>query len=163
MDSTDHPAANEHIIHSWYAYAAEQPGSVGSWLRLVRERTSQSPADQQRDLQATDDQFLHLCGMRQPRLDRFTDDAQRIALACGIGNPFAFTRAMLMARGIQNHSAGTNTSKHANTRTTERREQYYMAAFDAEDDLNTLPDSDPDADYRPPESEPQGGDERGKQ
>lgn len=156
MDSTDHPAANEHIIRSWYAYAAEQPGSVGSWLRLVRERTGQSPSDQQRGLQATDDQFLRLCGMRLPRPDRFTDDAQRIALACDIGNPFAFTRAMLMARGIQNQSASTNTNTNVNTRTTERQEQYYMAAFDTEDDLNTLPDSDPDADYRPLESEPRG-------
>lgn len=144
MDKANH-TSHEHVMQSWYSYAAQQPGSIGSWLRLLQERLGQSAAQQQGEFGATDDQFLRLGGMRLPRHDHFTDDAQRIALACELSNPFAFTKAMLLARGIENANADANTkASTTNTlrRVAEPREQYYMAAFDAQDDLDQLPDSD---------------------
>jgi hypothetical protein len=147
MDYSDR-TGNEHILQGWYTYAADEVGSVGSWLRLVQERTGRTPAEQQREFGATEDQFLRLRAMRLPRQDQFTSDAQRIALACGIDNPFAFTKVLLLARGIHNTyrtSAPTQGAEHS--------EQYYMAAFDAQDDLDELPDVDAAMQEIPPETE----------
>lgn len=120
----------------------------------MQERLGQSTAQQQVELGASDEQFLRLRGMRLPRPNRFSEDAQRIALACELGNSFGFTKAMLLARGI----AGAATDISPNTaRTTDSRrvaepsDQYYIAAFDAQDDLDVLPDSDARSDP------PQGG------
>ncbi len=140
MDKANH-SSHEHVIQSWYAYAATQPGSVGSWLRLLQERLGQSAAQQQREFGTTDDQFLRLVGMRLPRPDHFTGDAQRIALACELSNPFAFTKAMLLARSIDN--ANTNASlTNIPRQAAEHQEQYYMAAFDAQEDLDQLSEAD---------------------
>jgi hypothetical protein len=78
--------------------------------------------------------------MRLPRPDHFTEDAQRIALACGLANPLAFMKALLMARGIEKSS--TNPSMTNLIDSAEHPEQYYIAAFDAQDDLDVLPESD---------------------
>jgi hypothetical protein len=116
--------SDDEIMAAWYAYAAEQPGSIDALLRLLRESLNQTLEGQQAAFGVNDRQFLRLRGFASPRPDRFVDDAQRIAQACGLRNPVAFVSQLLVARRLM-QAAPTATSGPA-----------YRAAFDARNDLD---------------------------
>lgn len=123
----DHKRDDE-AIKRWYRYASEQPGFVGLALRLLRERTGISIAEQQRDFGVDDQTFLHLQGMPLPRAQSIPSDANRIAEACQLSNRLAFVRAMVMACNLE-RDAHSDVLRDA-----------YQAAFDEEDDLDQYPE-----------------------
>lgn len=151
MDTTA-PTEGSRIMWGWYRYAAEQEGSVESALGLLRTRFSQTLEEQQQELGATDEQFTRLRGMRLPRAERFSSDAQQIALVCGLANPLAFVRVMLLGRGLLPVTANPAPVPPASARPRDPQavarplsaaQDYYMAAFDEEADLNRVPPEQP--------------------
>lgn len=116
--------SDEEIMTRWYAYAADEPGFVGHWLKLLRERESVTPDHQQSEFGANDRAFLQLQAMPLPRSESLTRDAHRIGEACGLGNPMAFVQAMILANNL---ISDTNQASV---------QEFYQAAFDADEDLD---------------------------
>ena len=121
MDSKDH-ISDEEIIASWYAYTADEPGFVGYWLGLLRERQGITDARQQSEFGADESAFLRLQSMPLPQSSSLACDAHRIAEVCNLKNPMAFAQAMILARSLE-HAADNPAVQ-----------EFYQAAFD-EDDL----------------------------
>jgi len=124
MDRQQDHKRGDDAIKRWYRYASEQPGFVGSALRLLRERAGISIEEQQRDFGVDDQTFLRLQGMPLPRAKSIPSDANRIAEACQLSNRLAFVRAMVMACNLE-RDADWEVARDA-----------YQAAFDEEDDLD---------------------------
>jgi hypothetical protein len=115
----------EDVLVGWYRHAGRQPGSVGTLLRLLREREGTTIAEQQAAFGADARAFAHLQSMRQPRAHRYAADARRIAVACRVGRPLAVVQALLLARGLAAAAADPPADDCA-----------YQATFDATDDLS---------------------------
>lgn len=123
--------SDDNIMDAWYQFVAAQPDSVDALLRLLRDRRGETLAEQQHSFGATEDQFARLRGLLAPRPERFTSDAQEIANACQLANPFAFVQALVLARNVARTTLKDSGSN-----------QYYRAAFDALDQLDELPDEE---------------------
>lgn len=156
-ETTD--ARDDLIMQRWYQYAADTPDSVGYLLGILRQRLGQSLEEQQAEFEASEPDFTRLLGLRAPRPNVYANDAQRMAIACNLGNPRAFVRALLLSRNLvpaipvtPSSSSSTTLSGNITPLDARRSEQlkqvspqesvdrdYYMAAFDAQDDLDTLP------------------------
>jgi hypothetical protein len=95
---------------AWRRYAAAQPDAVGALLRLVRERLGQTEEEQRQQLGVDSAQFLRLCGFRQPRLEQLTGDAHRIAIACGLAQPFHFVSILRLACSWENTETGASAT-----------------------------------------------------
>ncbi len=120
MDSIDH-ASDEEIMASWYAYTGDEPGFVGYWLDLLRERQGATAAQQQSEFGAGESAFLRLQSMPLPRASSLAYDTLRIAEVCDLKNPMAFAQAMILARSLE-HVADNSAVQ-----------EFYQAAFDEED------------------------------
>ena len=88
------------ILQKWYAYAAGQPGSIGSLLQLLRSRQRKTEEQQRLEFEVSTADFARLQSMRAPRADRFHSDAERIAVACHVGQVFRFVQTLLLARNL---------------------------------------------------------------
>ena len=119
----DNNISDEEIIVSWHAYVADEPGFVGIWLRLLRERQGITPVEQQNEFGADDQAFFRLQAMPLPRSKLLARDAHRIAEACNLKYPMAFVQAMILARDL------SHTADQAGP------QEFYQAAFDEEEDL----------------------------
>lgn len=106
------------ILQKWYEYAARQPGSIGSLLQLLRFRQRKSEEQQQLEFEVSTADFARLQSMHAPRADRFHSDAERIAVACHVGQVFHFVQTLMLARNLA--TQGQPTEGEA-----------YEAAFDA--------------------------------
>jgi hypothetical protein len=113
--------SDEEIMLSWYAHAADEPGFVGYWLGLLRERQGVTTAQQQTEFGADVQAFLRLQAMPSPRTRSFARDAHRIAETCNLRDPMAFVQAMLIARNLDQAAGNPDI------------EGFYQAAFDEED------------------------------
>ncbi|MEN3336156.1 MAG: hypothetical protein V7641_5521 [Blastocatellia bacterium] len=119
MNSRDH-TGDEEIMASWYAYAADEPGFVGYWLDLLRERQGVTAVEQQNEFGADEIAFRRLQSMPRPQSQVLARDAHRIAESCHLKNPIAFVQAMILARSLE-RTAGRPAIQ-----------EYYQAAFDEE-------------------------------
>ncbi|HKQ06429.1 MAG TPA: hypothetical protein VJ464_14940 [Blastocatellia bacterium] len=120
VNNSDH-TDDEEIMASWYAYAADEPGFVGYWLGLLRERQSVT-ADEQANEFGTDEVVFHrLQAMPLPREQALARDAHRIAECCHLKNPIAFVQAMILARSLE---LGADRPAV---------QEFYQAAFDEEE------------------------------
>jgi hypothetical protein len=106
------------ILQKWYEYAAQQPGSIGSLLQLLRFRQRKSEEQQRLEFEVSAADFAKLQSMRAPRADRFHSDAERIAAVCHVGQVFRFVQTLMLARNLA-------TQKQAS------EGEVYEAAFDA--------------------------------
>ena len=106
------------ILQKWYAYAAGQPGSIGSLLQLLRFRQRKSEEQQRLEFEVSAADFARLQSIRVPRGGRFHSDAERLAAACHVGQVFRFVQTLLLARNLA-----------ARPQPTEG--EVYEAAFDA--------------------------------
>jgi len=106
------------ILQKWYAYASVLPGSIGSLLQLLRFRQRKSEDQQRLEFEVSAADFAKLQSIRAPRPDRFHSDAQRIAVACHVGQVFHFVQMLMLARNLA-----------VQEQTTEG--EVYEAAFDA--------------------------------
>jgi hypothetical protein len=88
------------ILQKWYTYAAKQPGSIGSLLQLLRFRQRKSEEEQRLEFEVSAADFARLQSMLAPRADRFHSDAERIAVACHVGQVFRFVQTLLLARNL---------------------------------------------------------------
>jgi hypothetical protein len=88
------------ILQKWYEYAAGQPGSIGSLLHLLRFRQRKSEEQQRLEFEVSAADFAKLQSLRTPRSDRFHSDAERIAVACHIGQVFRFVQTLMLARNL---------------------------------------------------------------
>ena len=120
MDSKDY-ISDEEIMASWYAYTSDEPGFVGYWLDLLRERQGATTAQQQSEFGAGESAFLRLQSMPLPRASSLARDALRIAEVCDLKNPMAFAQAMILARSLE--QVADNSAV----------QEFYQAAFDEED------------------------------
>jgi hypothetical protein len=120
VDSKDH-ISDEEIMASWYNYTADEPGFVGHWLGLLRERHGITAAQQQSEFGANESAFLRLQSMPLPKTSSLARDALRIAEICDLKNPMAFAQAMILARSLE-HAADNSAVQ-----------EFYQAAFDEED------------------------------
>ena len=120
MDSGNH-TGDEEIMASWYAYTADEPGFVGYWLGLLRERQRVTAVEQQDEFGADEAAFLRLQSIPLPRSQMLARDAHRIAERCNLKNPIAFVQAMLLASSLE-RAADTSAVQ-----------EFYQAAFDEED------------------------------
>jgi hypothetical protein len=114
---------DEEVMASWYAYAADEPGFVGDWLGLLRERLGITAVTQQNEFGADEPAFRRLQSMPLPQSRALAHDAHRIAECCNLQNPMAFVQAMILARSLEcaaDHSAV---------------QEFYQAAFDEEEEL----------------------------
>lgn len=119
-DSRDN-TSDEEIMLSWYTHVADEPGFVGYWLGLLRERQGITPAEQQTEFGTDEQVFLRLQAMPLPRSQSLARDAHRIAEICNLSNPLAFVQAILIARNLD-QTADNSTVQ-----------EFYQAAFDEED------------------------------
>src|SRR6266568_6320273 len=110
---------DEEILQTWYHYASQQPGTIGSLLQILRSRQKKSEEQQRIEFGIAAADFAKLQSMPVPRSHRFQYDARRIAAACHVGNAFNFTQALMLARNL--------------TMAVHETEEYesYEAAFDA--------------------------------
>lgn len=106
------------ILHKWYEYASQQPGSIGSLLQLLRFRQRKSEEQQQLEFEVSAADFAKLQSIREPRADRFHSDAQRVAAACHVGQVFRFVQTLMLARNLAVQEQATEG-------------EVYEAAFDA--------------------------------
>jgi hypothetical protein len=120
VNNSDH-TGDEEIMASWYADAADEPGFVGYWLDLLRERQGATAVEQQTEFGADDVAFRRLQAMPLPRSQALARDAHRIAEHCHLKNPMPFVQAMIFARNLE--------------RTTDQVavQEFYQAAFDEEE------------------------------
>ena len=88
------------ILHKWYKYASHQPGSIGSLLQLLRFRQRKSEGQQRLEFEVSAADFAKLQSMLAPRPDRFHADAERIAVACHVGQVFHFVQTLMLARNL---------------------------------------------------------------
>ena len=127
---TQHPAddneaitpalpTDEEILQTWYRYASQQPGTIGSLLQILRSRQKKSEEQQRVEFEISVVDFAKLQSMPLPRSHRFQYDARRIAAACHVGNAFNFIQALMLARNL--------------AMPVQETEEYetYEAAFDA--------------------------------
>ena len=119
MDSGDH--TDEEIMASWDTYTADEPGFVGYWLGLLRERQGVTAVEQQNEFGADEAAFLRLQSMPLPRSQILARDAHRIAECCNLKNTMAFVQAILLASNLE-HAADTSVAQ-----------EFYQAAFDEEE------------------------------
>ena len=119
-DSRDN-TSDEEIMLSWYTHVADEPGFVGYWLGLLRERQGITPVEQQTEFGTDERVFLRLQAMPLPRSQSLARDAHRIAEICNLSNPLAFVQAILIARNLD-QTADNSTVQ-----------EFYQAAFDEED------------------------------
>jgi hypothetical protein len=112
-------------LQNWYRHAAQQPWAIDAYLRIVRLHDFKTQEQQRNEFGATPEEFLHLQGMHLPREHSFSLDAQRIAEARHLKYPDVFVQTLLFARQLALMSQAPAND-----------EQYYQAAFDAEDDLD---------------------------
>ncbi len=112
---------DEEILQTWYHYASQQPGTIGSLLQILRSRQNKSDEQQRIEFEVSAVDFAKLQSMPVPRSNRFQYDARRIAVACHVGNAFNFTQVLMLARNLAIPAQET--------------EEYeiYEAAFDAAD------------------------------
>src|SRR5947209_16027661 len=96
----NHSTGDEEIMASWYAYAADEPGFVGYWLDLLRERQGVTAVEQQNEFGADEPVFWRLQSMPLPQSQALARDAHRIAEHCKLQNPIAFVHAMILARSL---------------------------------------------------------------
>ena|SRR5216110_475571 len=114
------------VFRDWYRYAAEQPWAVAAYLRLVRLHEFKTGEQQRNEFGVGTDDFLRLHGMPLPRDNAFVRDTLEIAQECRVQHSRVFVSAMLLGRQL------------ASSPDVDRdNEQYYEAAFDATDDLDT--------------------------
>lgn len=123
--------SDQEIIRSWERFVAQQPGFVGGALQLLRDNRNLTEAEQQNEFGIGSQGWSRLLAMPLPRADQYARDAHRIAQACGVQNEMAFVTALLMARGLE---AGQQAAAGSQF-------EVYQAAFDARDDLDTLPET----------------------
>ncbi len=107
------------ILQKWYQYAAQQPGSIGSLLQLLRFRQQKSEEQQRFEFGVSAADFAKLQSIGVPRLDRFRVDAPRIAAACHVGQTFHFVQTLMLARNLASQEQTMDES------------EAYEAAFDA--------------------------------
>ena len=119
------------FLQGWYDYAAEQPWAVDTYLRILRTHELKSREQQRHEFGATPQDFLRLRGMPLPRPDSFAMDAQNIAQICHLQHSDTFVQTMLLARQLVLTSPSSSVTQDAH--------QYYEAAFDAVDDLDSSP------------------------
>jgi hypothetical protein len=112
---------DKEIMASWYAYAADEPGFVGYWLGLLRERQDITAVEQQNEFGADEPAFRRLQSMPLPQSQALARDAHQIAERCHLKNPMAFVQAMLLAHSLE------RTADHPAI------QEYYQAAFDEEE------------------------------
>lgn len=110
---------DKEILQSWYHYASQLPGTIGSLLQILRSLQKKSEEQQRIEFAISAVDFTKLQSMRVPRSHRFQYDARRIAIACHVGNAFNFIQALMLARNLAMPAQDT--------------EEYetYEAAFDA--------------------------------
>lgn len=110
---------DEEILQTWYRYASQQPGTIGSLLQILRSRQKKSEEQQRVEFEISVVDFAKLQSMPLPRSNRFQYDARRIAAVCGVGNAFNFIQALMLARNL--------------AMPVQETEEYgtYEAAFDA--------------------------------
>jgi hypothetical protein len=131
-------------LDRWYRFAADQPGFIGSWLQLLRERQHQTSEQQRKDFGASLESFVRLQGMPLPRAFQFTRDARRIAEVCRLANPDRFVQALLLARSLIRSAAQgstADTGQEAAGRLWTSSE-YYQAAFDEDKELDEPPEDE---------------------
>ena len=122
MSANDH-TGDEKILASWYADVADEPGFVGHWLSLLRERLGITAIEQQNEFGTDEPAFRRLQAMPRPRSQTLARDAHRIAERCHLKNPMAFVQAMILVHGLEreaDHPAA---------------QEFYQAAFDEEEGL----------------------------
>jgi hypothetical protein len=112
---------DDEILQSWYHYASQQLGTIGSLLQILRSRQKKSEEQQRVEFEISAVDFANLQSMLVPRPYRFQYDARRIAVACHVGNAFNFIQALMLARNLA-----------MSVQDTEEYETY-EAAFDAAD------------------------------
>lgn len=117
------------ILMRWYHQATELPGSVGSFLAILRIQENTTEEHQQEVFGVSTAEFLRLKAMRLPRKNLFVQDAHRIAEYCKLKHPQRFVSSMLLARNLVTSEEQTTAS-----------DQYYEAAFDERGDLDELPE-----------------------
>ena len=122
--------SDPNILANWYHFASGKPGFVDSYLQILRDRQGKTLVDQQREFGVSNEGFLRLRGMKLPRLNSFTRDAQRIANTCQVTNSFAFVQALVLARQI----IAADNAAPAN--------EGYQAAFDEMPDLDIPPETE---------------------
>ncbi|MFL6215826.1 MAG: hypothetical protein ACJ74J_18225 [Blastocatellia bacterium] len=120
MAISDH-TGDEEIMASWYADVADEPGFVGYWLGLLRERLEITVLEQQNELGVDEQAFQRLQSMPLPRNQAVARDAHRIAERCHLKNPMAFVQAMILAHSLE------RTADHTAV------QEFYQAAFDEEE------------------------------
>ncbi|MBZ0285244.1 MAG: hypothetical protein K8L97_31210 [Anaerolineae bacterium] len=120
---------NANILMRWYHQASELPGSINSYLAVLRSHENTTEQQQQEVFGVSADEFLRLKAMRLPRKHMFVEDAYRIAVFCKLEHPQRFVSSMLLARNLMSHGHQTATL-----------DQFYEAAFDERDDLDELPE-----------------------
>jgi hypothetical protein len=125
--------ADEELRTRWYRYAATVPGSIEALLATLRARRGQSTEEQQTEFAISANDFARLQSLRSPRPNRFILDAERIALACHVGEPFTFVQALLLARNLIAADAFAYSPSE---------EQNYEAAYDAADSMRDPEDKD---------------------
>src|SRR5437667_4171549 len=91
---------DEEILQSWYHYASQQPGTIGSLLQILRSRQKKSEEQQRIEFAISTADFAKLQSMPVPRSHRFHYDVQRIAVTCHVGNAFNFIQALMLARNL---------------------------------------------------------------
>ncbi len=84
----------------------------------MRFRQRKSEDQQRLEFEVSAADFAKLQSIRAPRPDRFHSDAQRIAVACHVGQVFHFVQMLMLARNLA-----------VQEQTTEG--EVYEAAFDA--------------------------------
>jgi hypothetical protein len=121
-------APDEAVLRAWYEFAAQEPGFVGSFLRLLRERQGKSAEDQQAELGIDHEAFMRLQGIPLPRARVFANDALRIAETCGLPSPLSLVGLLVLARNLATAPAHVEAA------------HVYQAAFDATESLDDPPE-----------------------
>jgi hypothetical protein len=125
MDTSEH-TIDPAFLQDWYRYAANQPWAVDAYLRLVRIHEFKTREQQQKEFGASLEDFLRLQGMPLPRADALAMDALELAQDCHLQHPKAFVQTMLLAQQLT-----------FSLQPTISIDQYYEAAFDAVEDLDS--------------------------
>jgi hypothetical protein len=124
MDTSEH--TTDPVLQDWYRYAARQPWAVASYLRLVRLHEFKTWEQQCNEFGVSTDNFLRLHAMPLPRDEAFAMDALGLAQECHVEHSGVFVQAMLLGRQLA-----------SSPETDSNEEQYYEAAFDPVDGLDT--------------------------
>jgi hypothetical protein len=130
MSMNNRPNHNDDtsVLFRWYHHASQLPGSVDSFLALLRTQDNITEEQQQEYFGVSAEEFLRLKAMRMPRHQFFVQDAHRIATYCKLQHPSRFVSSMLLARNLMNAYPAAGS------------DQYYEAAFDEREDLDDWPE-----------------------